>query len=356
MGRPTRSTSRPTSSAESEHGPDSPVVLVVTSPPMGDAVQAEIERQVPTLSRQDEIRTALSRGTLVEAPTSTTRSGSRTSTPPSTSRSPRWTMRRPLPALRHAGCAVPGRLLARGRRRLRERLQPYAAHRAGSRVPTVRCRSRRSGAGCSSTDLTRDGLAPSATAWRSWPRPRVSPRTGAPWTSASNRRPPTPHHPEDRSLMASASPVAAARPQVYTWEPSNAAIAARTGSTPASVLRFDLNTSPFANPVVTEVLAGPFDPPAQRVSGQPVPRPRHRRGRIQRRRPVGDRGRGGRGRGPGHHREGVPAARRARHRAHPDLLHVRRADQPTGRDARRGTATPRRRGLRDRPRADHPAA
>jgi histidinol dehydrogenase len=53
--------------SESEHGPDSPVVLVVTDPRTGDAVQAEIERQVPALDRQDEIRTALSRGWLVEA-------------------------------------------------------------------------------------------------------------------------------------------------------------------------------------------------------------------------------------------------------------------------------------------------
>jgi histidinol dehydrogenase len=53
--------------SESEHGPDSPVVLVVTDPVVGDAVQGQIDRQVPTLARQDEIRTALSRGWLVEA-------------------------------------------------------------------------------------------------------------------------------------------------------------------------------------------------------------------------------------------------------------------------------------------------
>ncbi|MET0773059.1 MAG: histidinol dehydrogenase [Candidatus Limnocylindrales bacterium] len=53
--------------SESEHGPDSPVVLVVTDPATGDAVQAHIELQVPMLGRQDEIRTALSRGWLVEA-------------------------------------------------------------------------------------------------------------------------------------------------------------------------------------------------------------------------------------------------------------------------------------------------
>ncbi|MFN8518393.1 MAG: histidinol dehydrogenase [Chloroflexota bacterium] len=53
--------------SESEHGPDSPVVLVVTDPAVGDAVQDQIDRQVPALARQDEIRTALSRGWLVEA-------------------------------------------------------------------------------------------------------------------------------------------------------------------------------------------------------------------------------------------------------------------------------------------------
>jgi histidinol dehydrogenase len=53
--------------SEAEHGPDSPVVLVVTDPGVGDAIQARIEEQVPMLERQDEIRTALSRGWLVEA-------------------------------------------------------------------------------------------------------------------------------------------------------------------------------------------------------------------------------------------------------------------------------------------------
>jgi histidinol dehydrogenase len=53
--------------SESEHGSDSPVVLVVTDPAVGDAIETQIERQVPLLGRQDEIRTALSRGWLVEA-------------------------------------------------------------------------------------------------------------------------------------------------------------------------------------------------------------------------------------------------------------------------------------------------
>jgi histidinol-phosphate aminotransferase len=49
--------------------------------------------------------------------------------------------------------------------------------------------------------------------------------------------------------------------QVYTWEPSNRAIAARYGLRPDDVVRFDTNTSPAAPGWLGEVLAGPFDPP-----------------------------------------------------------------------------------------------
>lgn len=49
--------------------------------------------------------------------------------------------------------------------------------------------------------------------------------------------------------------------EVYSWEPSNAAIAGRYGLDPATILRFDTNTSPAAPPFLGEVLAGPFDPP-----------------------------------------------------------------------------------------------
>ena len=48
---------------------------------------------------------------------------------------------------------------------------------------------------------------------------------------------------------------------VYTWEPSNAAIAARYGLRPEQILRFDTNTSPVAPGFVEEVLARGFDPP-----------------------------------------------------------------------------------------------
>jgi histidinol-phosphate aminotransferase len=48
--------------------------------------------------------------------------------------------------------------------------------------------------------------------------------------------------------------------QVYTWEPSNAAIAARYGLRPEDILRFDTNTSPMAPDWLPEALRGPFDP------------------------------------------------------------------------------------------------
>ncbi|CAN5784927.1 histidinol-phosphate transaminase [soil metagenome] len=50
--------------------------------------------------------------------------------------------------------------------------------------------------------------------------------------------------------------------QVYTWEPSNDAIAARYGLNPAQILRFDTNTSPLPPAFVAEELAvARFDPP-----------------------------------------------------------------------------------------------
>lgn len=48
--------------------------------------------------------------------------------------------------------------------------------------------------------------------------------------------------------------------QVYTWEPSDAAIAARYGLRPEDILRFDTNTSPAPPAFVPEALVGPFDP------------------------------------------------------------------------------------------------
>jgi len=49
--------------------------------------------------------------------------------------------------------------------------------------------------------------------------------------------------------------------QVYTWEPSNAAIADRYGLRPQEILRFDTNTSPVAPDFLSEALRGPFEPP-----------------------------------------------------------------------------------------------
>src|SRR5687767_3895202 len=48
--------------------------------------------------------------------------------------------------------------------------------------------------------------------------------------------------------------------QVYTWEPSNAAIAERYGLRPEDVLRFDTNTSPAPPAQLPEWLAEPFEP------------------------------------------------------------------------------------------------
>jgi len=67
-------------------------------------------------------------------------------------------------------------------------------------------------------------------------------------------------------LSAADRPAANSRPiatasQVYTWEPSNAAIAARYGLRPDQILRFDTNTSPAPPEFVARVLERGFDPP-----------------------------------------------------------------------------------------------
>jgi histidinol-phosphate aminotransferase len=49
--------------------------------------------------------------------------------------------------------------------------------------------------------------------------------------------------------------------QVYTWEPSNTAIAERYGLRPEDIFRFDTNTSPSPPAWVPDALLGPFDPP-----------------------------------------------------------------------------------------------
>ena len=63
------------------------------------------------------------------------------------------------------------------------------------------------------------------------------------------------------AVIDGAVPPVKAQSQVYTWEPSNRAIAARYGLDPAQVLRFDTNTSPVAPDFVQSVLDEPFDPP-----------------------------------------------------------------------------------------------
>src|SRR3954447_16193145 len=48
--------------------------------------------------------------------------------------------------------------------------------------------------------------------------------------------------------------------QVYTWEPSDAAIAERYGLKPSDILRFDTNTSPVPPRFVAEALSAPLNP------------------------------------------------------------------------------------------------
>lgn len=63
----------------------------------------------------------------------------------------------------------------------------------------------------------------------------------------------------------------APKSQVYTWEPSNAAIGARYGLPPEAILRFDTNTSPVPPAFVPEALLEPFDPTLKNTRIRPTP-------------------------------------------------------------------------------------
>ena len=75
------------------------------------------------------------------------------------------------------------------------------------------------------------------------------------------------------------TPAARTPSQVYTWEPSNEAIARRYGLRPEMILRFDTNTSPAEPAWVADALAALADHVArgrlkrlalERVDGEPV--------------------------------------------------------------------------------------
>jgi histidinol dehydrogenase len=51
--------------SQAEHGPDSPALLVTPSAALADAIESEIARQLPSLPRQEQLRTSLANGGLI---------------------------------------------------------------------------------------------------------------------------------------------------------------------------------------------------------------------------------------------------------------------------------------------------
>ena len=80
--------------------------------------------------------------------------------------------------------------------------------------------------------------------------------------------------------------------QVYTWEPSNPAIAARYGLRPEDILRFDTNTSPLAARWRPR-RCGSIRPNAQRISRLLIRRADGGGGELRRGRAVRSDRRGG---------------------------------------------------------------
>ena len=242
--------------SEAEHGPDSPSCWSPRRRRWPTPSRRRSRASCHCLDRQSEIVTALSRGTIVQVDTVAEALAFADEYAPEHLSVLVEDDAAALRSLRHAGSLFLGGYSPGSGGRLRHGLQPRAADRPAWRVPTVRCRSRHSGAGCRSSASAGRASPPSATA-SPWSRMRrASPPTDAPWTSAST----TNHTAPEIDLMAARRP-RRRRSQVYTWEPSSQVLAARYGLQPSDILRFDLNTSPLPAPDLAAALAGPFDPP-----------------------------------------------------------------------------------------------
>ena len=131
----------------------------------------------------------------------------------------------------------------------------------------------------------------------------------------------------------------------YTWEATDEEVAARYGVDPATIVRFDLNTSPTPPALVERLLAAGGSRRRCRSIRRPTTAA-HRGGRrALRRRPDRDPRRRRRRRDPRHRRQGVHPGRRPRGRADPDLCDVPRRDRAARGDGRGRPAARRGGGL-----------
>ena len=259
---PRRSSSRPT--------PPSPTPSRARSPPSSPAPPARA-----ILAARACATTAGSSSPRPSTPPST----SSTPTPRSTCRSTSSRSSRPSRGSRNAGSLFVG---------------PWAPESAGdyatgaNHVLPTGGLARASGAlvgrdlrqvqSRSSASTARASPA-SARRSRPWPRPRACSPTATPSRSASQE--PEPMSP---TPVTFSSPTA---PAVYTWEATDEEVAARYGVDPATIVRFDLNTSPGpAGRWSTRLLAaGRFDAPLSEYPPTDYRRADRGRRRALRRRP-----------------------------------------------------------------------
>ena len=161
--------------SQAEHGPDSPALLVTPSARWPTRSRLELARQLPTLpaSRHRSRRRSRRPGrSCIAADLDEALAFADEYAPEHLSVLVARRRGRAAPPPPR-GLGVPGRLRARIGRRLRDRLQPRPADRRRRARLRRRCRSRRSGAGCRSQRVTRDGLAPSCRPSPRSPRPRA---------------------------------------------------------------------------------------------------------------------------------------------------------------------------------------
>ena len=290
---------------QAEHGPDSPAILVTTDAAFADAVEAAVtapararrptrhpRRRTPR-PRPDRPRAGPGRGDRL-------RQRLRPGAPVGRRR-----------AARADGRPAPQRRLA-VRRAVGARIRPATTRRApttscrpaASPARPARCRSRRTASSARSSASTATA-SPSiretigTLAERRGPA-RPPRRRRDPFRGGARHMSPTP--------VTFSSPTA---PASYSWEATDEQVAARYGVDPATIVRFDLNTSPTPPALVERPAGGrPVRGAALRIPADRLPPPDRGGRRALRRRPERAHRRCRRGRDPRHRGQGLHHGRR----------------------------------------------
>ena len=239
---------------QAEHGPDSPAILVTTDRAFADQVEAAVTTRLATAARRDILATALrDHGRIVLAPTLDAAVAFVNAYAPEHLSVDVEPLEPTVARLRNAGSIFVGPWAPGIGRRLRDRRQPRPAdRRPGPRIGGARRRELRQ---------VQPGPADRPVRLGFDPRDHRDPRRGRGPARPSRRRrdPLRGARPMSPTPVSFTSPAA---PSSYSWEATDDEVAARYGLDPATIVRFDLNTSPTPPTLVAGLLAaGRFEAP-----------------------------------------------------------------------------------------------